>query len=141
MILYYTSFLMFLQCILLIVDMMCCMKIFVQWLYVMQLSVHPVNSKLHKDHIYSHISNVGWPTNFSYTRETSGPSFFNHVFWKCWKSAIPRHSLHCDYYLQKHGFVWRYSICTKTKVSIRLEIVVMHYGIQKVITLLCLKLY
>lgn len=39
------------ESVLFIVDVMGSMEIFVKWFYVMQLSVHPIDTKLYNNHI------------------------------------------------------------------------------------------
>lgn len=99
------------ECILLVIYMMCSMEIFVQRFYVMQLSMHPVDTKFYYYQINCNIEKVGKPSDIAYSWETFCPSIFNHILRKWWKSTVPWHSFHCNSNLQEHSSIWWDRIC------------------------------
>lgn len=76
--------------------------------------MHPVYPEFHDYKIDSHVAEVLRPANAAYLWKAFSPSMFDHVLRDCWKSAVPWHSFHGNFYLQKHGFSRRNGIWNQT---------------------------
>lgn len=67
------------ESVLLVVDVMSGVQIFIERLYVVQLSVHPIDIKLHKHEIDRQIRDVHYGTNIAHPRKAPRPTLLDHV--------------------------------------------------------------
>lgn len=97
----------------LVVHMMFSMKILVKRLYIMQLPMHPINTKLYEGKINDYMEGICRPSDVEYPCIAFRPIMFNHVFRKRRKDAVQWHGLDCYKDLQEHRFIRRDRICSK----------------------------
>lgn len=86
------------------------MEMLIEKIKVMKLFVNPINHKLNQNKIESYVEQTDEPVEMVKCRVTFGPTMLDHILRDSWKKSVPRHSLHCHVYLQKHSLSCRNGI-------------------------------